>query len=381
MTNLHKTLTAVVVTFLALALLSAAVAMAADIQPWPELNLSPPLQGINIDLEVKPIRWTDPEGPPIFEQGTNVTFEVDVENIGPDVSSFSLTLRDETDMKDIGSQSGLSLAEGGTGTYEFKWDTSDASTDGTKGKSHTLAATVSAPGDIAPENDRKEMPVLITPNSNPDPTPVPDIPTPTFTPTPTPTEIYFPDGQKSPQAVFRVALVTEEPDIQTNVTPAAAIWHSPADAKLTRGLESRDIQTVATPAARLFIGGSAVTFRSGGKFLHPFRRGEVIGRVRLEGSKSSRGAFLDIGGEVHYVEQDGTFLAAVAAGTVDIYLRAPGYVPVLIPGVAVAPGDRVTIPDLTLPFGDANGDGVIDIHDLSIAAGNYGATIETKPVR
>ena len=138
---------------------------------------------------------------------------------------------------------------------------------------------------------------------------------------------------------------------------------------------------MATPAARLFIGGSAVTFTSGGKFLHPFRRGEVIGRVRLEGSKSSRGAFLDIGGEVHYVERDGTFLAAVAAGTVDIYLRAPGYVPVLIPGVAVAPGDRVTIPDLTLPFGDANGDGVIDIHDLSIAAGNYGATIETKPVR
>ena len=104
--------------------------------------------------------------------------------------------------------------------------------------------------------------------------------------------------------------------------------------------------------------------------------------MRLEGSKSSRGAFLDIGGEAHYVERDGTFLAAVAAGTVmDIYLRAPGYVPVLIPGVAVAPGDRVTIPDLTLPFGDANGDGVIDIHDLSIAAGNYGATIETKPVR
>ena len=176
---------------------------------------------------------------------------------------------------------------------------------GMPGKRHTVAAIASATDDYDDSNDKKTLQILVRPNPNqpdpdptntptptpeptatptptptntptPTPTPTPtNTPTPTYTPTPTPTEIYFPDPFSPPQAVFRVTLVTEEPDIQTNVTPAAAIWHSPADAKFTQGLESRDIQTVATPAARLFIGGSAVTFTSGGKFLHPFRRGEV----------------------------------------------------------------------------------------------------------
>ena len=427
MTNLHKTLTAVVVTLLALALLSAAVAMAASYSP--SANSPKPFvsqANETIDVAVTAI-VPDLDLPYEATEGDVVTLNVTVENKGTSEATFDVELKNETDDKDIISQE-VTLDSGASQILDMDWDTSGFSTDpppnlpGLPGKPHSLAATATLENDSDLTNNTLatgELPaqgVLLKPNPNPDPDPDPEptntptptptptntptptptptptntptptpthtpTPTPTGTPTPTPTEIYFPDGQSPPQATFRVPLVTEEPDITTNATPPAAIWHSPADAKLGEGLESKDIQTMATPAAKLFIGGSAVTFRSGGKFLHPFRRGEVIGRVRLEGSKSSRGAFLDIGGEVHYVAQDGGFLAVVAAGVMDIYIRAPGYVPVLIPGVAVEPGDRVTIPDLTLPFGDANGDGVIDIHDLSIAAGNYGATIETKPVR
>ena len=39
-------------------------------------------------------------------------------------------------------------------------------------------------------------------------------------------------------------------------------------------------------------------------------------------------------------------------------------------------GQVVTVPELTLPFGDANGDGRIDILDLSIAAGNFGTRVQ-----
>ena len=46
-----------------------------------------------------------------------------------------------------------------------------------------------------------------------------------------------------------------------------------------------------------------------------------------------------------------------------------------LPNVEINSGQVVTVPELTLPFGDANGDGRIDILDLSMAAGNFGATV------
>ena len=179
-------------------------------------------------------------------------------------------------MKDIGIQSNLSLAEGGTDTYAFTWDTSEASVDGKQGKSHTLAATVNAPGDIAPNNDRQEMPVLITPNQNPPdpeptdtptPTPTPtDTPTPTptptptntptptpthtatptnthtptYTPTPTPTEIYFPDPfSPSPSHLPRNPGYRRAGHHNQRNAARRHLAHARPDAKLTEGLESK----------------------------------------------------------------------------------------------------------------------------------------------
>jgi hypothetical protein len=66
----------------------------------------------------------------------------------------------------------------------------------------------------------------------------------------------------------------------------------------------------------------------------------------------------------------------VPSGTLDIFIRSPGHVPAHIPNTMINPGELLTLPEVTLPFGDANGDGKIDILDLSIAASNFGETAQ-----
>ena len=101
--------------------------------------------------------------------------------------------------------------------------------------------------------------------------------------------------------------------------------------------------------------------------------------MKLQGRESSLGSYIQIGDEVNFVDADGTFRSAAPSGTIDIYVRAPGYIPVLIPNATINPGELLTVPEMTLPFGDANGDGRIDIYDLSLAAGNFGNTIRRLP--
>ncbi len=72
----------------------------------------------------------------------------------------------------------------------------------------------------------------------------------------------------------------------------------------------------------------------------------------------------------------GDFAFRAPDGTFDIVFGAPGHLSVIIPGARIKSSQVLTIPELTLPFGDANGDGKIDIMDLSIAANNFGRTVE-----
>ena len=78
----------------------------------------------------------------------------------------------------------------------------------------------------------------------------------------------------------------------------------------------------------------------------------------------------------HRVERDGRFNLLIPEGTYDISIWAPGYIAINLPNVEIISGQAVTVPELTLPFGDANGDGRVDILDLSMAAGNFGATVQ-----
>jgi hypothetical protein len=102
--------------------------------------------------------------------------------------------------------------------------------------------------------------------------------------------------------------------------------------------------------------------------------------VYLEGQPSSSGAYANVGNANHFAAADGSSHLLVPGGNYELIIQSPGYAPVRIPVAAINPGEVVSIPELTLTFGDAKGDGRLDILDLSIAAGNFGATVTEMPL-
>ena len=60
-------------------------------------------------------------------------------------------------------------------------------------------------------------------------------------------------------------------------------------------------------------------------------------------------------------------------GSHDLRISAPGHLAVIVPGVSLEPGESVVIPSVTLAFGDADGDGAINLLDLFLVARNFGA--------
>ena len=70
----------------------------------------------------------------------------------------------------------------------------------------------------------------------------------------------------------------------------------------------------------------------------------------------------------------GRFAIERPPGNFDLTVSAPGYLSLTIWDISLETDDVVVIPTVTLPFGDADGDGVINIYDLTVAARNYGQT-------
>ena len=103
--------------------------------------------------------------------------------------------------------------------------------------------------------------------------------------------------------------------------------------------------------------------------------------VRLQGLDDSAGAFLLVDGQRHFVDPSGSSSFTVDPGPHDIQIRAPGYLPVDIvspsgSNIVLGSGDVLTIPELTMVYGDANGDGAIDVRDLALGGRNFGETPE-----
>ena len=149
------------------------------------------------------------------------------------------------------------------------------------------------------------------------------------------------------------------------------------DAFFSGGLLSPGIGTATSPSVTLFVGGAdaeysgtlaTASIETQGKPL----TSTIQGVVRLEGRQSSLGVFLEIAGEIHHPDATGAYTIEATGGEVDIMVMAPGHVPVSIPRVQVETGEVLVIPELTLRFGDGNGDGTVDILDISMAAGNFG---------
>ena len=103
--------------------------------------------------------------------------------------------------------------------------------------------------------------------------------------------------------------------------------------------------------------------------------------VRLQGLDDSAGAFLLVDGQRHFVDPSGSSSFTVDPGPHDIQIRAPGYLPVDIvspsgSNIVLGSGDVLTIPELTMVYGDANGDGAIDVRDLALGGRSFGETPE-----
>ncbi len=102
--------------------------------------------------------------------------------------------------------------------------------------------------------------------------------------------------------------------------------------------------------------------------------GTIRGRIKLQGRISSLGSYVEIGGQVTFVDRHGYFLIERPAGSFNLKASAPGYLSHEIRNINVEPGDTLVMPMVTLPFGDADGDGIVDILDLTVAARNFGQT-------
>ena len=193
-----------------------------------------------------------------------------------------------------------------------------------------------------------------------------------------PTNILV-DSVEYPQAIYGADHSLAEPTISTQHQALPGMFISPTQARKSPALAQFTIATQSAPRQEIFVGGAAASAQPGQGLLDPFRNGEVAGKVHLQQRDSSLGAYVQIGEATHFVAADGSFRVEAAGGVRDIYIRAPGYLSALIPAATINPGELLTIPELTLPFGDANGDGRIDILDLSIAAGNFGDTTRRMP--
>ncbi len=102
----------------------------------------------------------------------------------------------------------------------------------------------------------------------------------------------------------------------------------------------------------------------------------IQGQVLLQGRDSSLGAYVIVDGGLHFADATGSYDIPILLGTYDVTLTAPGYLSVTITGLQVGSAP-VVLPTFTLPYGDADGDGVIDVKDLVIPANNLGKTSTT----
>ncbi len=187
------------------------------------------------------------------------------------------------------------------------------------------------------------------------------------------------DRLQIPQARYDAGRPLAGPSIGTRPEALTQTFVSPASPREIRSMEPATIETRGEPREEIFVGSTAASFQPGRSLQDPFTRGEIAGKVNLQQRDSSLGAYLQVADEIHFVAADGTFRVEAPSGVMDIYIRAPGYLSVFIPGATINSGELLTVPELTLPFGDANGDGRIDILDLSIAAGNFGAANRQLP--
>lgn len=108
--------------------------------------------------------------------------------------------------------------------------------------------------------------------------------------------------------------------------------------------------------------------------------GSITGRVRLEGRKRHNGVYATLdGGSVHVeTDADGRFtFTNIPLGTHVLRLDMPGYL--AVEGQFQTTQPTTVLGDLTMTGGDAYGDQVIDIFDLTLVARAYDSQPPSDP--
>jgi hypothetical protein len=309
-------------------------------------------------------------GPPSVNEGGTVTINIGVSNNGTEQETFGVTLWDDTENKSIASRQ-LTLAAGESATANVDWDTTGA-TGGPvpvddvvppPGTVHTLTATATLAGDAVDSNNSKSLDPGIW-----------------VIAAPTAPVVEFPGG-KEPDARETGDLAPPIPPMNTEVAPNAGVRAGPIEAQRNLSPVIPVISTDSMSLNELFREG-ALTEEEGylrqpaiNTVAAQAETGTIRGRIKLQGRNSSLGSYIEIGSKVTFVDRQGYFLIQRPAGNFDLTAKAPGYLSHSIRDLSVETGETLMLPVVNLHFGDADGDGVIDIYDLTVAAGNYGRTV------
>ena len=287
-----------------------------------------------------------PAGPAAL--GAEVAVDVTVENLGNTEVNAEVTLLYQPDRGQGGTadEKTVQIVPGASVTITLSWDTSGV-TPGV----HTMRAGVTLVED-SDARDFLDSASTITVVSG---------------------RIILGDGQDNgfPDASFGGTLAAAPVETTPSLVTRFLIFGGFAKGYKT---SSPVIETSLVPHDKLFTTNAQATFGSG--LQNPFELGEIRVTVHLEERPNSLGAYVMVGSQTFFAGVNGNCRIVVPSGVYDLAIQAPGYVSARIPGLRLGIGEAVTVPELTLPFGDANGDGQIDILDLSVAAGNFGATMQ-----
>ena len=176
-------------------------------------------------------------------------------------------------------------------------------------------------------------------------------------------------------ALFGDGVALIAPNVETQVAALTNRFIRGHDALFGDGVALIDlnINTQVAELTNQFIRGHDALFGQNQVFLDPFANSRIRSTgIHIQRRSDSTGAFLRVDGQVHFIPANGRVDIPVKPGIHDIIITAPGYVYVALVDVQMAIGAVLEIPELTLPFGDANGDGEVGIEDLAFLGANFG---------
>ena len=296
------------------------------------------------------------------EPEATVFIDVTIANHGSEVATFNYRLRLEPSGPEVNGDQ-LTLDPGATTTPRLQWNTGT-----TAPGDYYLTVRVILADDQNPDNDSLTLATPVTIKGDPH-NADPQITFGGYNGVETPDAVLFGTLSPTPEGLS----VAPEPLEELFISSHAITNQSSQSSQSS--LAQPNIESNGNALQKIFVANGDATFGTSNALEDPFQNGEVRGTVLLDYQSSSLGAYLAAGDLIFFANPDGSFHGMVPAGTLDLEVRAPGFLSVVMPGVLINPGETLTIPQVTLPFGDGDSDGTINIVDFAVVARNYGFTV------